>query len=651
MQRYIIAFVFCVYLAVGQGGAHWSAVSAADPPDMKRVEAALTKVAEYSYGRDFSPLAEIAAAARGAKGDAATLGALETRFIAFLKSDASPEGRRFICEQLSVIGSAASVPTLADMLASPATADMARYALERLQVPQAAEALRASLPKTTGKEQVGVIVSLGRKRDRESVSLLGPFISSADRALAAAAVNALGEIGDASAMKVLAEARKSLTGLLREDVTDAYLRCAEQAGLRGEKERALAAYAELMDPAEPLMIRVAALRGRVALQGANGFEPVAKALQSEEPLLRATAIELLGAMPGEEPGRALADSYPNFPPAAKAQLLHALIKRGDASARSLLSEGLKDESPVVRIAALEGIGKIGDASQVMMLAEVAAGGSKEEQAAARQSLYALSAAGVDEAVVDNLASAPPKVKVELITAAGERRLEGAAGSLLSLASSPDPDLAKAARRALAETAQPKDIGALIKLLEGSTEVGPRAELQRAIVATLRRHEMAGVDQVVAVAETGSGEGRIQLLSILGQVGHPDGLRVLRAALNDSNPDVQRAAILAFGEWPTTEALPQLLEIAKTTSAPNLQALAVRSYLRIVSRPARRPRAETVKLLEPAMAIAQDSEKKMILAVLPRVTCPEAIKLAESQKGTSVSKEAEAALQRMTGGGR
>ena len=55
-------------------------------------------------------------------------------FIAFLKSDATTAAKDFICRQLGVIGSEASVPVLAAMLNDPGTADLGRYALERIPV-------------------------------------------------------------------------------------------------------------------------------------------------------------------------------------------------------------------------------------------------------------------------------------------------------------------------------------------------------------------------------------------------------------------------------------------------------------------------------------------------------------------------------------
>jgi len=170
------------------------------------------------------------------------------------------------------MGTEASVPTLAAMLTEPATSkiapsDTARYALERIPGSQVDKALRDALGKTSGNAKVGIINSLGQRRDNESVSSLRDLIFSSDPAIAAAAVTALGKIADAKAVKALADAKDRTTGRLRLLVLDSYLNCADQLAAQGKKNEALAIYKELYTPDEPAPIRSAALRGMVMAMG------------------------------------------------------------------------------------------------------------------------------------------------------------------------------------------------------------------------------------------------------------------------------------------------------------------------------------------------------------------------------------------------
>ncbi len=88
------------------------------------------------------------------------------------KTDASRDAKDFICRKLMIIGTAESVPALAALLPDKELSHMARFALERIPAPEAAQALRDTLPKLDGSLKIGVIASLGARRDVASVLAL-----------------------------------------------------------------------------------------------------------------------------------------------------------------------------------------------------------------------------------------------------------------------------------------------------------------------------------------------------------------------------------------------------------------------------------------------------------------------------------------------
>ena len=71
------------------------------------------------------------------------------------------------------------------------------------RAPEAAQALRDALPKLDGALKIGVIGSLGVRRDAASVPALAALLGDADAAIAAAAACALGDIGTPDAAKAL----------------------------------------------------------------------------------------------------------------------------------------------------------------------------------------------------------------------------------------------------------------------------------------------------------------------------------------------------------------------------------------------------------------------------------------------------------------
>jgi hypothetical protein len=91
------------------------------------------------------------------------------QLIGVLQSDAPPAEKAIACKQLAVYGDKEAVPALAPLLSDANLASWARIALEVIPGPAADEALRAAAGKLQGKLLVGVINSIGVRRDPKAV--------------------------------------------------------------------------------------------------------------------------------------------------------------------------------------------------------------------------------------------------------------------------------------------------------------------------------------------------------------------------------------------------------------------------------------------------------------------------------------------------
>ena len=220
----------------------------------------------YDWGADPSTLTAIDDAIVAAHGDAEIRGQLEARLAAVLKTDASRDAKDFVCRKLMSVGTAASVPTLAELLPQKDHSHMARYALERILAPEAAQALRDALAGLTPELQVGVIGSLGVRRDEASVPALAGLLSAADAAVARAAAFALGNIRTLDAAKALADAEPASTEA-QTAVADASLACAEGLLAGGKNTEALGIYKGFIGENQPKHVRLAATRGMLACAG------------------------------------------------------------------------------------------------------------------------------------------------------------------------------------------------------------------------------------------------------------------------------------------------------------------------------------------------------------------------------------------------
>jgi type 1 glutamine amidotransferase len=229
--------------------------------EMAELQELLEKVKTYDWGQSRLALTEVSENIKKAHSSPAQLKKIEKSMLGVLTSDATRAGKQFVCRELSIIGSDQSVPVLGKMLTDEETSDMARYALERIPGTAVNDALRGALRKAKGKPRIGIINSLGQRRDRRAVRALSRLIGNSDQTVAAAAAAALGQIADSRATEALAAAKNKTSGKLQMLVLDSYLRCADQLVVEGKKVEALAIYKELQKEGMPKPIRTAALTG------------------------------------------------------------------------------------------------------------------------------------------------------------------------------------------------------------------------------------------------------------------------------------------------------------------------------------------------------------------------------------------------------
>ena len=184
-------------------------MTAADVPvvDQAALDGAFAALRTFDAGQDIKVVKPIDDAAVVAHGDAAVRKDLETRLTAILATDAPRIAKDYVCRKLMIVGTAASVPALANLLADKELSHMSRYALERIPALEAAQALRDALPKVSGALRVGVIGSLGVRRDAASVAALAALLGDADKSVACAA---------ASRSAILATPRRRMSWSIRQ---------------------------------------------------------------------------------------------------------------------------------------------------------------------------------------------------------------------------------------------------------------------------------------------------------------------------------------------------------------------------------------------------------------------------------------------------
>ena len=606
----------------------------------------LSNIKTYDFNQSRVDLIKISDMIRNASGKP-EMKAMEKQLDDFLKSDASYAAKDFVCRELSIVGTEASVPVLASMLIDEKVSDIARYALERIPGAAVDDALRNALSKAKGNAKIGIINTLGVRGDKKAVNALSGLVGDANETIAVAAVAALGRIDDQSATDAIAKIKDKATGAIKATVLDAYLRCADRLTAKGQRDAASAIYKQLYVSTEPMPIRVAAARGMIVTAGDKTGDTVIEMLKSTDKPIQTVAIATLKEVAKTDVIKAAAGEMSNLGAAQQAQLIAALTDCGDRVALPTVQVSVKSTDASVRITALKAMGTLGDVSCVDMLVAAAASSGGDEQKAAQESLYRLRGTDVDQAILKKLPDAEPKAKVELVRSCEQRNIKASVPVLMKTAKDADAKVRIESIKVLRAVAGAQDIPALIELQLTAAD-NDRGEFEKTVVAVARKiPEDKGQAQMVLAALPSAKDldAKCSLLSVLGRIGDEAALPVLRESLGDKEDKIKDAAVRALSDWPTATPAADLLKVAQTSENQVHKTLALRGYVRLAGLKSNRPAEETMKMYKDAMALAADvPEKKMVLSGLGSTDSFEAMQMAAGYLGDKeLKEEAEAAV--------
>ena len=627
-------------------GSAW----AAQPQAQTSVEKAFEQLRGYEYGQNRRPLAMLELAIVRATANPKQGRKMAARLAAVLTdAKATLAAKRFACQQLQVLGAETHVPLLAGMLDTAETADMARRTLETIPGEAAAEALREALGRLKGDALVGVVNSLGVRRDAKVTDALAKLLRSSDPDVAAAAAVTLGKIGTADAAAALQKAQAGAGAKQLAVVRDAALRCAEHLAAAGKATDAEAIYRRLWQSNAGVSWRLAALTGLARACPDKAAPLLVEAFGGADPLLQAAAANLLAQTPGKAATTAIVEQLSRVDARRRVLLLDSLAARDDASAKDAVATFIDSRDEAVRVAAVHTVAALGDASDVARLVALAAGERGPVGQAARVGLERLSGEGIEKRLIDMTAKGDPTTRVEAARAIAARRTPGATPALLQAAADKNETVRLAALDALATVGGAAVYPKLIGLMMGPSTEEVWEAMLRAVSAIGKRIADAEkrVRPVVEALPRSPDPVKVGLLRVLAGFGGREALDAVRRSLKSGEARVRDAAVRALANWPDASAAGDLLTVVTSTKDAKHWNLALRGYLRLArSAP---DKAACLKMLEQVRPVATTAQaKKMLLAALADVPGPAALEMAKSFLDDSqVKAEAELAVRKIT----
>lgn len=568
----------------------------------------------------------------------------ESELLQVLSSDTDKSEKAVACKKLAIFGSSNAVPALAKLLPDEQLSSWARIALEAIPGQEADQALRSAAGSLTGLQLVGVINSIGIRRDAGAVDLLTERLKDSDSEVASAAAVALGHIGNEAATASLKVALSSTNDDVRSAVAEGYLLCAEKAHAAGQADAAVAIYDQIRGADLPKQRIVEATRGAILAREQDGIALLIETLQSSDKKMFQLALGTAREFPGGAVDGQLVAAMKKAPPARAALIIQAMADRPDTVVLASVLEAAGEGDPQVRISAIDALQRVGDESCLDALMDIAGGEDADLSAAAKATLAAIPGEKVDAKIVALLPSAKGESYPLLIELVGKRRID-AVPDLFKALNHPDSRVRGASMIALGETVKLDRLSLLISLVVSpkhpeDAEVAKQA--LRAASVRMPDREACAVALTAALKRAPS-ESKSYLLEVLAEVGGPGALKTLANASKSSDPQLQDTGSRLLGKWNSVDAAPVLLDLAKNAPSPKYQLRALRGYIG-VARKFTMPHPQRAEMGRNALQLAQrPDEQKLVLDVLKLHPSPATLKLAlEAREIAGLEKDATAA---------
>ncbi len=548
----------------------------------------------------------------------------EQELLGVLQSSADIPAKCDACKELRLVGTAKAVPGLAACLNEDRVSQAARFALEGMTCPEATQALREALNKTSGLLKAGVIDSLGWKRDLASVAPLTALLTDTDPTIASAAASSLGRIGTKEATAALISARDRVAPEVKPTLLEALLHCADGLRASGDAKGAATLYSSLTNDDLPQPIRLAAWRGQVLTDPNSRASQIFAALEGTDPALRVTALKVLREVQAPKVVAEGLSRWSSLGPEARLAVLDASMK-STAEQTKAISLAAQSPSAAVRQAAWMAIAEAnaGSPAQIKALARAATEGQPAEQEAARDALARLHGGTVSASLRD-LAAQDPSLRPELLRALGERRESGVEPLLLQYAAETGPSRA-AALEALRKLAAPATLSPLLALAAASkTDEEAQPVLEAAHAVCQASPDKGQATAVVLGQIKGYNEvQRGRLLPLLAVLATQDAFQATLEATRSTDPEMRKTALRTLAEWPNAAPASALLALAKTSAEPANQTLALRGAIKVATYETEP--AQKLTLLTNALALASRvDEKRATLGQIGQIPTAEAL---------------------------
>ena len=567
----------------------------------------ISSLKSYDWDKDRAPVAKLELYIRENSDSVENRKAIESKLLKVLGEKVSLAVKDAVCRELSVIGTEASADTLLKMLDKKEEANLALYALQRIQGKKIDDGLLEKFKDSSGLDQntyFGVVSALGNRRCEGAVSELKHmfYATSIDTGVDKY-IAAIAKIGSPESIEILKDVKAN----------DALLSCAQNMCKEGRKAEAIEIYKGIYSSKASSIVRAAALAGLIDA----GYDEriLVEAITGSDAVVQSMAASRIKYVSDRSVLKSLIAVMPTMPDEIKVQMFAGLganeNKVGSGHIEKIVSQS---DSYAVKFAGYRALGEIGNGETAIKLAEFAAKASdRNERNVIQESLYRLNGEDVDKTIVRAIAGGKigdNDVVVELIKAAAERPIPAACGVLIKMARSDNRRVSSESMKVLQELVGVDHMADAIDML---VEM-PSSATENIVVAAYERVGADAVDMMVAKYPTVANEkAKVSMLKVMGRISDAKFAGFLKKEFESGNEAVSEGAFRGMTEWKDGEFLDQMKMLAVSGKDEKVKILALRAYIdMIVNVYGNADQTKAVDMLIEAFGMAERADEKKII---------------------------------------
>lgn len=559
MKNYLLTNIFLTLILLT------TVVFSQEVPDIKN---ALAYLKTYKFGMNREPLEPIIEAITTTQNNPNKQEKLSKQLIEILPQ-CSIDGKRFIARQLVVIATPSVISGIEPLLKDKETIDLGCRILEQIPGKKATQALLNALKRDgmTEDDKVGIINSLGRRKDNLAIGELSKYLDDSSSKVQNSAIIAFGSIGGKEAGRIFWNWAKNKSMTDNSEVQLVLLKIASQLTEESqEKEMALEIYSSLFrDDKTTSVNKGYALRELVQLKGKDSINEVWQSIYSEDTILSSTGIDLLKDLifPEDLILEKCVNSLKTASPRIQLGLLEVIASRKMKGAFSTVLELVEKSEGEVKTSAIQCLGQMGDNKAIEPLINIVLNGSREIREIAKDALIKLDSPDGNKYLMEKIQEGSPEVKklaVELIT---ERRSIEAKGIMKDVIAKNEKDLIEGALNYFAVLGSEEDLPLLFDNLMSDAENG--STYLPAVSLIIDRTGDEGRKVMLINEQWKKCKNDMQkklLITLLGNIKSPEACAVLES-LWANEPNLKTNILQAMGQCEDANTLQKIVnEIAK-----------------------------------------------------------------------------------------